>query len=233
MFSFAMVMPSMKASTITFDFTAAGTNVGSGFGNVRTFTTGGVTVTVTAWGLTGSGSTFQTAQLGKFSTGLGSCNQTEGTGCSNPSHQFDNGGEYEFALFQFSTAVDPLTITINPYGAFDRDVTYFVGNTASGLNLGGLTLGGLAGLGFGSAINNDSTISDNARAVSLVSNQVNSVLFGARLNGDSDIDRFKIAGMTVEKMDGIPEPATFGLIGLGLITAGAVRLRKERNRAKG
>src|SRR5947199_10055042 len=49
-----------QATTVNFDFRTGGTNVGSGFGNVRTFTDAGtgIVVTATAWGLANTSGNF-------------------------------------------------------------------------------------------------------------------------------------------------------------------------------
>jgi hypothetical protein len=219
----------VTAAPIGFDFTSGGTNSGSSYGNVRTFTSGGVTVTVTAWGLTGgfSNTTFENARLGQWSGfGMGVCNREEGgVNCDSPEHQADNVGRYDFVLFQFSTPVDPLSITINPFGTYDRDVSYWTGNTASGLNLSGLSIGSLAGLGFGGKIDDTTSASGNPRTVDLTSGAVNSVFFGAQYGaGDLD-DRFKIESMSV---NAVPEPATLSLLGGALLALGVYRRRARK-----
>lgn len=214
-----------EAATLIYDLysgsSTTATNSGSGYGNVRTFTVGAVTVTVTAWGLTGnSETTFQTAQLGRFDTGLGSCNRSSGeqTGCGSPQHQVDNSGADDFVLFQFSKLVDPVSVTINPYGSRDRDVSYWVGNVASNLNLTGYAVSGLGGLGFGARTDDSSTASDDPRTVSIGGGQVNSLLFAGKV-GDYD-DYFKIASLALEipeETRDIPEPAAMTLLVASLL----------------
>ena len=226
---------SAHAGTLTLDFrTATGANSGSGLGNVRTFNVGGITITETAWGANSNSNTLQAAQLGLWSGyGLGVCNQQEAANCSSPNHQVSNENGTDFVLFQFSTAVNPISVTIRPYGTFDRDVTYFTGNAANNLNLSGTSLSGLGALGFSAAVNDDSSVSSSARTVSLISNSANSLLFGARSGGDANPDYFKIAGLTLDTIPPAaggqtPEPATFGLIGSALVALALAtkRLRK-------
>lgn len=217
------------ASTITWDLrNAAGSSphsvAGSGFGNVRTFTSGGLTLTATGWGLTGnSQTTLQNAYVGRYGTGLGICNQLEGSSCGDPSHQVDNGGQYDFMLFQVSQALLDFSITIDPFNSWDRDVTYYIGNVISPVDLTGKNMtSGLAGLNFSGPFQDWSTISSDPRTVTINTTGVNTILIGARMGGqnaDTDIDRFKIAfftGTTLNDPVESPEPSTFALLGLGL-----------------
>jgi len=203
---------------IVFDFgsgsgqqTATTPSDSNGVGNTRTFTVGTSSVTVSAWALTGAGSTFEAAHLGLYSTGLGVCARTELPNCGNPAHQADNDGPDEFMLFLFNGPVDPTIVRIDPYGTYDRDVSYWTGNVGV-VSLAGLTTGGLGGLGFGSRTDNDGTASGNARDVPILSGVVTAMLFGPKL-GESD-DRFKLKSMTVTKA---PEPAALAIFGAGLL----------------
>jgi len=230
---------SAQATTLFLDFTSSGGvdtgDIGGAFGNIRTYTNDGVTVTVTAWGLTGnSDTTFQTANLGQYTgtnLGLGVCNQNEGKNCSSPNHQVDNAHGNDFVLFQFSSLItSPITITITPYGTYDRDVTYYTGNAASGLNLTGDALSGLSALGLTDVQNSDSIVSSSTRTVTLnVSGGVNTILFGARVNGDSYADYFKINGLSAN-VSPTPEPATSAAVGATLIGLAALARRVNRRR---
>jgi MYXO-CTERM domain-containing protein len=230
---------SAQATSLSLDFTSSGGvdtgDTGGAFGNVRTYTNDGVTVTVTAWGLTGhSDTTFQTANLGQYTgtnLGLGVCNQEEGKNCDSPNHQVDNANGNDFVLFQFSSVItSPITITITPYGTYDRDVTYYTGNAASGLNLTGDALSSLSAAGLSNMQNSPSTVSSSPRTVTLTLNGgINSILFGAAVDGDSHPDYFKINGLTAN-VAAAPEPATSGLAGATLIALAALARRVNRRR---
>ncbi len=174
---------------------------------------------------------FATAQLDQYnSLGLGVCDRFET--CSNPEHQVDNHGYDDFVLFKFYvsgvlTAVDPASIVINPYGTYDRDVTYYIGNSTT--NLSTIGLAGLSSAGFGSRNDDDSTVSGNSRSVSLGGGNGNELLFGARLSGnhaDDHLDYFKIESLTISTV-ATPEPATFGLAGIALLGLGLIRNRRK------
>jgi len=215
------------ATPVTYTFTGNGGTVGgsSPFGNTRTYTNGANSVTVSSFSLPGNLSgNFVPGQLGWFSSlGLASCNNTgEGANCDNPEHQVDNNGSYDFVLFVFNSVMDPTSIVINPYGAYDRDITYWVGNL--GANLSTLNLGTL---GLGTRMWDDSTVSDNSRSVNLLGGTGNALLIAARLPGngaDTDIDRFKIESLSANTA--VPEPATFGMAGLALVGLGLLRRRR-------
>ena len=180
-----------EAASITWDFTGSG---GSGsYGNSRTFTQNGVTVTVTAWGYTAGASdnAFEIAAVGQWSTGLGVCNKAET--CADPEHQVDNVGPDDWVLFTFSTPVDPTSIRIDPYGTYDTDVSYWAIVTPS-LNLTNKTYSDLSALGFVRVDQNGPTTT-NPQDVSIISPVVSALLFGAQLGGEAYADRFKIASL--------------------------------------
>jgi hypothetical protein len=220
-----------SAATVSFDFTN-GSSTGGPDGNSKTYTNGIYSVVATSFSLAGNlAGNFATAQLDQYnSLGLGVCDRFET--CSNPEHQVDNHGYDDFVLFKFYvsgvlTAVDPASIVINPYGTYDRDVTYYIGNSTT--NLSTIGLAGLSGAGFGGRNDDDSTVSGNSRSVSLGGGNGNELLFGARLSGnhaDDHLDCFKIESLTISTV-ATPEPATFGLAGIALLGLGLIRNRRK------
>ena len=225
----ALVSIVASATTITFDFTTSGGTVGGNpntYGDTRTYWDATHTYSVTASSyslpsnLLGN---FSNAQLNQYSgLGLASCNQTEGAGCGDPVHQVDNQSSFDFVLFKFNFTADPTNVVINPYGTYDRDVTYWVGD-----NSAALTTLNLAGLGMGARMDDDSTVSTNSRSVPVGGGTGNALLLAARLSGnnaDGNYDYFKIESLTANTV-ATPEPATFGLAGLALVGLGLIRRR--------
>jgi PEP-CTERM motif len=224
------------ADPVTWSFTGTqGGTMGEGtYGNTRTFTAGGVTVTASAWGYTygSSDSAFENAALGRWSTGLGACNRSEGSNCGSPNHQVDNVGVDDWILFTFSAAVDITSVRIDPWGTYDRDVSYYVGNVTTPLNLTGVTYAGLTARGFGTRWDNTADASDAARNVQPIyglngSEYVNAILVGGQMYSDQD-DWFKITSISgnTRTTNTVPEPTTLVLFGLG--AAMAVRRRTAR-----
>jgi hypothetical protein len=232
---------------VTWDFRSSGSStthvaVGSGFGNVRTFTDpgSGRSVRVTAWGLTGNGNTtFQAAESGRWDTGLGVCNQDEGANCSGPDmHQLDDAGQLDFMVFQFTTLMDPLEIKIDPYNTWDRDVIYFVGNAAYPLDLTGDTLADLSsvtGHNLAGPTVSDGTVGSGVRTVTLTSGLVNTLVIGGRYSipgkaADGDVDRYKVKSLTAEfTLTTVPEPTTTVTIMLLIAGLGFVQRRRMKS----
>lgn len=228
------------AAPVTFNFlTSGGTNVGNSYGNVRTYTNGSLTLTVTSWSTTGNGGALQAAQTGWYNGyGLGVCNSSEGTGCGSPAHQLDNDGGRDFILFRLSAAVDPTNVVINPYGSYDRDASYFMGTAANGILTNKMLTNASLGL---TGFDDFSSSSDNARTVGILGGLGTTLLFGVgaidedrRTPIDSSTDRFKIESLTVDYNPGpqgaenpVPVPATLTLFGAALLGLRALRNRRH------
>lgn len=232
--------PPAAAATLTFDFTASGGSVtGTGTSTVRTYTQGTAPnqVTLVARGLnigTSSSSTFAAAQLGWYSgAGLGVCNAAEGTNCSSPSHQLDNGTNgVDFVFMQLDPAAQINSITVRAYSNTDTDVLYYLGNTANPLNLVGKKTSELAGLGFSSGvIDYGPSGSGQTNIVTLNTTQsYNSLLIGAPL-GETN-DGFKIRSVIIDYTappsgGPVPEPMALAIFGMGLIGLRAATRRRR------
>jgi hypothetical protein len=218
---------SALAGPVSFDFTGTqgGTKgIPAAPGNVRTFTAGGITLSVSAWGHTFGAldDAFEAARLGRWSTGLGSCNAEE-VPCGDPNHQVDNAGADDFLLFLFSEPVDISSVRVDPHGVWDRDVSYYLGTVATPLSLTGISFAGLGALGFGAAISDVSTVSGGFRDVGISGGFVNAMLLGGYL-GETD-DYFKIRGLTAAT---VPEPASLFFLLTGATALVGYRPRRGK-----
>src|SRR5688572_23825491 len=167
------------------------------------FTSGGVTVTATAWSYVSS---FQQSSLGQWTNGLGVCNTNELPSCSSGQHQVDNeGGTRDYILFEFASAffTDPTEVRITTTDNSDLDASYWTGNFVNpGDRLQNDTYGNLAARGFGAE-----TVSNgngSFRTVSLTSLNATALLFGA--DRDDDNDAFKIYQLSLNTS--MPPPST-------------------------
>lgn len=211
----ASSLPTMGQS-VTWNLTGNDT-LGS-TGGSKSFTSGGVKVTATAWSYTkgSSNSSLEAAKLGYYIPGLGVVNNEEDG--SVPSHMADNDGQNEYVLFVFDTLVDVTDVKITPSpGPYDQDVSYWVGNTSSS-NLDSVTYSGLAALGFGSeqtVLGSSSSSSKNV-AINAPNTGINAILFGPQrgLQTSGNIDAFKINAMTATV---VPEPSAALLSVLGAL----------------
>ncbi len=218
---------------------------GSGYGNTRTFTSGGQSVRVTAWSRQLNGQQkFQDAQLGRWSGyGLGVCSHgaSEGTNCGSPEHQLDNENAFDFVLFEFlGGAIDPTGVTIETYSGDDLDASYFVGTGSLPIDLMNLTEADLTALGFDTRQEDGYSGSSTSRTVNIGgSTGATAVLFGVSETSAGNPDYFKVAALSATITTSTPsqtppaspvnEPATLGLMGAalsGLAWLGSRRRRK-------
>lgn len=222
---------------IVFNFTSGGVSSGNNYGNSITFTSGDYQMRVSSWADTGTGGTFETARIRSWgSYGLGSCNQNEGLNCGSPEHQFDNYLDHDFALFVLTGGASEVifnTIKVDPYGTWDRDVTFWVGTIQPGLDLTGYDYTDLAMLGFSPQMDVFNSRSENPIDIALNNISGNALLIGPNADQTSTyyrkIDRFKVEGLVAEEVPSVPEPATMFLFGGGLLSGAFVRKRSGKS----
>lgn len=202
-----------------------GPNHGGTFGNTLNFYSENKNLSVTSWGYTkgSSGYAFEEARGSQYTIGMGVSNADETTG--SPDHQMDNSGGDDWMLFFFDAMVSSATVTVDPYGTYDRDVTYYTATLDGPVDLSNLSYADLAALGFSARNDSYSTVSGDAREVSITGNgSFNAILFGAWQGEPAaeSIDCFKISGVSATYTGGgnngnstIPEPSTgwLGVIG--------------------
>jgi uncharacterized repeat protein (TIGR01451 family) len=120
--------PECVASTFIF----SGNSSGSGTaGNIRTFTTNGISVKVSAFSRNKSTGAWAPAYLGLFSGGFGVTDTSE-DGYSN-SHTVDNIGQDNYVLFEFSQPVAVNRAFVG-YVVGDSDLTAWVGSATDPFN---------------------------------------------------------------------------------------------------
>ena len=216
-----------------YSFTGS-TSYGGGYGNSMVFGNDDE-LTVTAWGFTGDSGTIETGEISRWSTGLGACNQKEGTagnGCSTSSeHQVDNASYDDLVLFYFSSAVQFDQIRLDPWSNYTVDaVTYWIG-TIDDDNLNGLgdslsgNSSGLLSKGFSSPVT--STFAATSSPVNVALAGIGNALLigGVRDAASNDNDYFKIASLTVSA---VPIPAAAPLFGGALSLLGFLSWRPHK-----
>lgn len=225
--SSCLVLSSQLGAQTSLDFNLGGP--GETIQDQFIFSSGGVTATATAWSIsrTAQNPAFEQAELVQWSPGIGVKSGSEViTNVPYVPYYVDNEDHYDFVLFIFSKKVELSTVKIHPSsGTFDLDASYWLGNIDSSLDLTGDSLASLISSGFGSRIDNDGTVSNSPRYVNVVTptGGVNALLFGARIGGDANFDRFKISaigGSTV-----IPEPGS-AMLALGSLALAIGRRRR-------
>jgi hypothetical protein len=200
----------------TFSFTSG--SVGpEAFGNNYSKQIGNLTLTATAWSTTGSGGTFQSAELEIYpGYGMGVCNRNEGVNCSNSNnnHGLDNRGADDLILFTFSSPVKLGSLSLLQFGG-DSDLSLWIGT-------GTLNPNDLAPAALGTAtLLSNSNSADTTRSYTL-----GSVLGGsytwlavaARIGQGNDYA--KLRALTVAPVAApVPEANTWALMlaGLGLV----------------
>ncbi len=197
------------------------------FGNTLLFAEGNQDLVVTSWShKPGKRNTsFQAAEGSIFSTGMGVTNAKEPSNVVE--HQIDNSRGNDWVLILFEGPVSEVKLVVNPYGTWDRDVTYYTASISGPLDLTGKTYSDLGELGFNERIDDLSDRSQLSREVDIadVPGGFNAILIGAQQGkpGLGSVDRFKITAISA--MVAVPEPSS-ALLGL----LGGMFLLRRRNR---
>jgi len=217
-------MACQPATASTWTFTSGGdyySTSGSSYGNQITFTQGLETLRVSAWSDTANTplNSFETAYITSFAAGLGVCNRDEGSisSCihgSGAPHEVDNVGQQDLVLFLFDSPQSMQSLTIDPNGTWDRDVSFWVGNVSASMTLVGSTFTNLGALGFGSQVNSLNSAGNAALTISLGGYMGNALLVGGLFPADGTPDRFKIRSLVTGNgtVSVVPVPASAWLL---------------------
>jgi len=234
---FILVLVLASASyAVTWDLSCGAgttcTNSGDSYGNERTFTVGGLTLTARAFstGDINGGGNFQTSFLGLYSpNGLGVTSQGllllggDGLGLFNQ-HTVDNDGKNDLVVFRFPTsAYIPASVFLNEFG--DTDIVAYVGgNGLSFSNFTSLSYSSLTSNGFTACLSGNSGGSaDRSADLSSCNLSGQYLIIGANNKSENtdNNDFFKIGSLTantsVSVNASVPEPSAMFLLGFGLI----------------
>lgn len=227
---------SAAASAATWNFASGGSyyvTTGSGYGNRVTFYEGvdrSEHLRAYAWADTSDGPSggFETAYVRRFLTGIGVCNRDEGVinDCisGGVDHQVDNVSQNDLVLLVLDTAQSFDFLTIDPFGGWDRDISFWVGNVSPTVSLTGANFATLGALGFGSQQDAFSTPSDDRLTIGLGGGVGNAILISALRPADGSPDRFKIRSLvTSSPMTVVPVPAAAWLLVSALGTLAGLR----------
>lgn len=195
---------------VTQNIAFSGYTAGCGpLGNIRTFTSGGLSVKVSAFSrVKGAGGAWAPAYVGVYPGGLGVTDGAEGDGSGNK-HTVDNVDRLNYLLFEFSEPIEVKRAEAG-YVVTDSDMTFWVGNAPDPFN-NHITLsdGVLSGLGY---TEDDTTVSGSPRWATIDGVAKGNVLVIAAWPGDTTPDDyFKIASLDVCR-EGTPPPPCLGSI---------------------
>lgn len=229
----------LASASVVFDLRNEGTQGGPlAFGNSLSFSAGGINVDVSAYAETGSSAPpgspfylFEEAQIASYSTGLGVCNREEAnfaggiSACINNGviHQVDNVSRDDLVVFEFDQVVSFENLTVDPFGQFDRDISFWVGNSASLPDLLQETFDTLDDLaGFSNPTHLSASVSA-APFTHTLSGTGNILIISASRVLPHPEDRFKIAQISVQA---VPVPAAAWLFGSAIIGLAGYRRKK-------
>lgn len=169
-------------------------------GNIRTFTSGGISVKASAFAKRNVDSVWETAFLGAFSPGLGVTDQGEGNGDAER-HKVDNIGDRKnYVLFEFNQDVVVDRVFLDSIGA-DSDITVWIGSGTDPFN-NHLTLSNALLTSFGPSEDNDAPNNSSRWADINASLEAGNVMVVAASTSDADPeDAFKIGTIEVRCAD--------------------------------
>jgi hypothetical protein len=178
----------------SFNFAGATASTGTA-GNARVYTTAnGVSVKVTAWSRTSTGS-WAAAYLGAYAGGLGITDTSEdGTA---PGHTVDNVGRDNYLLFEFSQAIVVKSAYLG-YVTTDSDMTVKIGTFSDPYN-NHLTLSDAVVSGF--SYNEENAGAGSVRTATLNAGGVtgNALIIAASLTDKTYADQFKVQTLDICK----------------------------------
>jgi hypothetical protein len=179
-------------------FNMTGDDSSSGtFGNIRTFTSGSVSVKASGFSRINSNGTWETSYVGRYPSGLGITDRSEGDG-SNNRHKVDNIGDRKnYMLFEFSSQVVIDRVFLDAVGE-DSDITVWVGNAADPFN-NHLTLSDALLTSFAPSEENSAANNSSRWADINAGGEVGNVLVIAASTADQDPeDAFKIKDLDTD-----------------------------------
>ena len=130
-YEYATTAQDLEGPGVTFDFSGSSPLDGPD-GNIRTYTSDGVSVNVSAFSSDKTTDVFSTAYLGSYSGGLGVTDSSEGNGSGNK-HTVDNAGMNNYVLFEFDQEV-VIDSTFLGYVVDDSDLTIWIGTVTDPFN---------------------------------------------------------------------------------------------------
>jgi hypothetical protein len=182
-------------ATSTFYFNGSGSTDGMD-GNIRTYTSGSLSVNASAWSRDKSTGAWSEAFLGIYGGGLGVTDSSEGTGGSN-SHTVDNTGRDNYVMFEFSDTV-VVDAAYLGYVVNDSDLKIWIGTVTDAFDSHiALNDSVLTSLGFTEL---NSTTLSTARWADFNSGNVsgNVLIIAADTTDTSPEDYFKIQKVKVQ-----------------------------------
>ncbi len=200
---------------LSYDLTSSGNSL-LPTGQVRTFTSNGVTMTASAISYTGGNSEyFESARLGQYgSAGLGVTNKHEDG--SSPGHRVDNSNFNDYILFTFNNLVNVESVQIASI-VDDSDVSYWVGNLMPTTD-DQISYSDLASIGFGPEQLNtvNQNLSSRSVTINSPSSGINAIIFGAKrgLGTGHYIDQFKVKHLKGHVVVPEPSAALLSLVGV-------------------